>query len=292
MKLLLGKQIAGEIQEALKLTVLELPTPPGLAVVLLGDDPGSHSYVSMKRRACSHVGLQSFYHHLPENTSETDLLELIEELNFKKEVDGILVQLPLPPHIDSDKIIEAISPEKDVDGFHPFNMGKLLLGATGGFIPCTALGIKILMERSHVPVEGKEVVIVGRSTIVGRPLAALLMQNTPHCNATVTVVHSRSNNLEELTKRADILVAAIGSPLFIKEEMVKEGAVVIDVGINRVDDPKMRQGYRTVGDVDFDNVAPKCQFITPVPGGVGPMTVAMLLQNTLYSYENRGKGAL
>lgn len=285
--ILSGKALADEIQETLKHTIATLPSPPGLAVILMGDDPASHAYVTMKRRACHQVGVQSFYYHLPETTSEADLLNLIAEFNQKAEIDGILVQLPLPSHINEEKIIEAIDPKKDIDGFHPINIGKLLLGADGGFTPCTPLGIKILLERSHISVTGKDVVIVGRSSIVGKPLAALLMQNKPHCNATVTVVHSRTSNIKDHTKRADILIVAVGSPRFIKEDMVKEEAVVVDVGINREVDPHLPKGYRIVGDVDFDRVEKKCQAITPVPKGIGPMTVAMLLQNTLLSYTRK-----
>jgi methylenetetrahydrofolate dehydrogenase (NADP+) / methenyltetrahydrofolate cyclohydrolase len=230
------------------------------------------------------VGILSFFHHLPETTSEEELLKLISDLNHDKNVDGILVQLPLPSHMNSEKIIEAIDPKKDVDGFHPINIGKLLLGLKGGFVPCTPLGIKILLERYQIPVVGKDVVIVGRSAIVGKPLAALLMQNAPHCNATVTVVHSQTRDLKAHCARADILVAAIGSPRFITADMVKERAVVVDVGISREESDG---GYRLVGDVDFNQVEKKCFAITPVPKGVGPMTVAMLLHNTLLSHQRR-----
>lgn len=280
--ILLGNVVADAIQKELHATIAHLSAPPGLAVVLLGDNPSSHTYVNMKRKACQRVGIDSFYHPLPAATSETELLELIGTLNRDPKVDGILIQLPLPNQMNSEKIIEAIDPQKDVDGFHPMNIGKLLLGVSGGFIPCTPLGIKILLERYQISVAGKNVVIVGRSSIVGKPLAALLMQNAPHCNATVTVVHSRtpSASLYEHTRQADILIAAVGSPRFIKEEMVKEGAVVIDVGINREND-------RIVGDVDFNQVEKKCSAITPVPKGVGPMTVAMLLHNTLLSHQRR-----
>ena len=285
--ILSGKALADELQDEIRLKIASLPTPPGLAVVLLGDNASSLAYVGMKRKACQAVGIQAFYHQLPVSTSESHLLNLIDALNRDLAVDGILVQLPLPPHINSEKVVAAIDPDKDADGFHPINLGKLLLGHPGGFIPCTPLGIKVLLERSHISTEGREVVIVGRSAIVGKPLAALLMQNAPGCNATVTVVHSRSQNVQAHTLRADILVAAIGSPRFIKEEMVKEGAVVIDVGINREEDPQMPQGYRIVGDVDYNSVSKKCSAISPVPKGVGPMTVAMLLQNTLLSYQRK-----
>lgn len=283
--ILSGKTLADEIQDEIRRKVANLSTPPGLAVVLIGDNPSSHSYVTMKRKACQSVGIKAALHQLPLSTTESHLLHLIHELNRDQEVDGILVQLPLPAHINSENIVAAIDPNKDVDGFHPVNLGKLLLGHPGGFIPCTPLGIKILLERYHIATEGQEVVIVGRSAIVGKPLAALLMQNAPGCNATVTVVHSRSRNLHAHTLRADILVAAIGSPRFIQADMVKEGAVVIDVGINREEDLHKPQGYRIVGDVDYDSVTKKCRAITPVPKGVGPMTVAMLLQNTLLSHQ-------
>lgn len=282
-----GKVIADAIQDEMKRTIAALTTPPGLAVIIIGDHPASHSYVNMKRRACENVGIHAFYHHLPESTSETELLKLILELNRESAVDGILVQIPLPSHINTERIINAIDPEKDVDGFHPMNLGKLLLGMKSGFIPCTPLGIKTLLERSNITVQGKDVVIVGRSHIVGKPLAALLMQNAPGCNATVTVVHKQTAHLKKHTLRADILVVAAGSPRFVKADMVKEGAVVVDVGIHREEDEQMPQGYRIVGDVDFNAVEKKCSAITPVPKGVGPMTVAMLLQNTLLSHQKR-----
>jgi methylenetetrahydrofolate dehydrogenase (NADP+) / methenyltetrahydrofolate cyclohydrolase len=285
--ILSGRALADEIQEEIKHQIASYSSSPGLAVVLMGDHAPSLAYVSMKTKACQAVGIQTFLHRLPPSTSEVYLIQLIQELNNDPSVDGILVQLPLPSHINPEKIVATIDPNKDVDGFHPINLGKLLLGISSGFVPCTPLGVKVLLERSHISTEGKDLVIVGRSSIVGKPLAALLMQNAPACNATVTVVHSRTKDLIQHTARADILVAALGSPRFIKEEMVKEGAVVIDVGINREEDPQSPKGFRLVGDVDFDAVAPKCQAITPVPKGVGPMTVAMLLHNTLLSYQRK-----
>lgn len=285
--ILSGKTLADEIQEEIRLEVASAACSPGLAVVLIGDNPSSQAYVAMKKKACLSVGFQTFSHHLPTSTTESHLLELIATLNHDPRVDGILVQLPLPKHINPENIVVAIDPNKDVDGFHPINLGKLLLGHPEGFIPCTPLGIKILLERYHIPTNGQEVVIVGRSAIVGKPLAALLMQNAPGCNATVTVVHSQTRDLASHTRKADILVACLGSPQFITKEMVKEGVVVIDVGINRVSDSQRVQGYRIVGDVDYENVAPKCRAITPVPKGIGPMTVAMLLQNTLLSYQRK-----
>lgn len=285
--LLLGQTVAEEIQHQIRAAISLLSSPPGLAVVLIGDHPASQTYVQMKRRASATVGIHSFLHHLPETTTEVELLQLIDSLNERSDVDGILVQAPLPAHMNSALIIEAISPQKDVDGFHPINMGKLLIGEQEGFIPCTPLGIKTLLQYYKIRVEGKHVVIVGRSSIVGKPLAALLMQKRSGANATVTILHSKSEHFKDISLTADILVAAVGSPRFITQEMVKEGAVVIDVGINREEDSARPKGYRLVGDVDFEAVEPKCSAITPVPKGVGPMTVAMLLQNTLLSYKTR-----
>lgn len=285
--ILSGKEIAEEIQTEIKLAITRLQSPPGLAVVLVGDNPSSKTYVNMKKKACEKVGIRSFFYHLDASTTQEALIQLVCTLNRDCAIDGILVQLPLPPQIDSETILETIDPNKDVDGFHPINIGKLSLGVEGGFIPCTPLGIITLLLRAHIFMEGKEIVIVGRSNIVGKPLALLLMQNKPGLNGTVTVVHSHTANLASHTKRGDILIAAVGSPRFIKEEMVKEGAVVIDVGINREKDPEHPKGYQIVGDVDFTNVEKKCQAITPVPGGVGPLTVAMLLQNTLCSAQRK-----
>jgi len=285
--ILSGKTVAEKIHKEIQETVTTLPSPPGLAVILVGDHPSSRVYVHKKEQALAQVGMRSFPHYLPQDTKETELLQLIEQLNQTQEVDGILVQLPLPSHINTIRIIETIAPTKDVDGFHPLNMGKLLLGLEDGFIPCTPLGIHTLLRAYQIEVEGKRAVIVGRSQVVGRPLAALLMQNKPGLNATVTVVHSKSNDLKGLIASADILIAAIGRARFIQAEMVKKGAVVIDVGINREKDPSSPKGYRIVGDVDFQEVAKKCLAITPVPNGVGPMTVAMLLSNTLASYQRK-----
>ncbi len=232
-----------------------------------------------KKRACAAIGILSTLTHLPSTISQDELLREIDLLNRNPNVDGILVQLPLPMHINDRAVMLSINPEKDVDGFHPVNIGKMLLGEDHGFLPCTPHGIKILLQKYNIPVEGKHVVIVGRSNIVGKPLAAILMQKRPHCNATVTIAHSQSEHLKDITQSADILVAAIGKVHFIKKEMVKPKAVVIDVGINRLCDGKI------VGDVDFENVAPITSWISPVPGGVGPMTIAMLMQNTLYCYN-------
>jgi methylenetetrahydrofolate dehydrogenase (NADP+) / methenyltetrahydrofolate cyclohydrolase len=282
--ILSGQAVALQIQQEVRKRIVTQGATPGLAVVLIGDHSSSLTYVSTKRKVCASVGIRSFFHHLPLTTSEEELLYLIQKFNGDPMVNGILVQLPLPSHIDPKKIFMAIDPAKDVDGFHPINMGKLLLGYPEGFVPCTPLGIKTLLERSQISVEGQHVVIVGRSTIVGKPLAALWMQNAPGCNATVTVVHSKTPDLSSFTLKADILVAAIGSAHFIKADMVKEGVVVVDVGINRQEDTHSPQGYRIVGDVDYPAVFEKCRAITPVPGGVGPMTVAMLLHNTWLSY--------
>ena len=281
MNLIDGSSIAKQIQEQIAEAISSIKhRKPGLAFILVGNDPASQSYIRMKKKRCQEVGIISFDCELPVSVTENDLLKEIERLNQDPLVDGILVQLPLPDHIQSIRIVSAISPEKDVDGFHPLNVGKMLLGERDGFLPCTPLGIQVLLSKAKIPVLGKHVVIVGRSNIVGKPLAAILMQKAPHCNATVTVAHSLSENLKELCRSADILIAAIGQPHFIKADMVKKGAVVIDVGINRI-------SSGIVGDVDFEQVAPLCSQITPVPGGVGPMTIALLLSNTLLSYQRR-----
>jgi methylenetetrahydrofolate dehydrogenase (NADP+)/methenyltetrahydrofolate cyclohydrolase len=283
-----GKKIADEIQQEIKHSIQQLTTrPPCLAVLLVGDHPASQIYVNRKTQACEAVGIQSIKSLLPATISEEELLEKIEALNHNPHVDGILVQLPLPHHINPTRITHGINPAKDVDGFHPYNVGKMLIGETDGFLPCTPLGIKVLMERSAIDLSGRHALVIGRSNIVGKPMAALLMQRTPGGNATVTVAHRHSTNLKELCQIADIVIVAIGQPQFITADMVKEGAVVIDVGINKIADPSKKSGYQIVGDVDFVHVAPKCSYITPVPGGVGPMTIAMLLHNTLLSYKKR-----
>jgi len=251
---------------------------PGLAFLRIGEDPSSKVYIQIKKKKCAQVGILSFDRELPADVSKEEVIETLEALNQDPLIDGILMQLPLPPHLSAFSLIEHILPSKDVDGFHPVNMGKLLLGESDGFVPCTPQGIHRLLIDSNISIEGKHVVIVGRSNIVGKPLAALLSQKKPFCNATVTLAHSKSNNLSSLCKEADILIAAIGNPHFITKEMVKKGAVVIDVGIN-----KGPSGL--IGDVDFEEVAPLCSYITPVPGGVGPMTVALLLANTLQAYK-------
>jgi len=274
-----GTAIAKVIQDRVAKAITHITSrAPGLAFILVGDNPASSTYINMKKKKCKEVGIFSVDMELPENISEAQLLEEIYKLNEDSSIDGILVQLPLPKHISTAKVMEAISPKKDVDGFHPLNVGKMLLGETDGFLPCTPLGITVLLTHSNIDVAGKHVVILGRSNIVGKPLAAILMQKAPHCNATVTIANSYTQHLAEITKSADILVAAIGHPHFVKKEMIKKGTVVIDVGINRIDS-------KIVGDVDFDAVAPICSHITPVPGGVGPMTIAMLLSNTLLSFQ-------
>ncbi|MCH9609478.1 MAG: Bifunctional protein FolD protein [Chlamydiales bacterium] len=273
-----GKKIADKLLEGYRLEVERLGMRPKLAVVLVGKHAPSEAYVRMKEKACSKVGVDSPLFRFPENVSEKRVLDQVHALNQDSSVHGILVQLPLPEQIDESRIIDAIDPKKDVDGFHPVNLGKLLLGEEKGFIPCTPLGVQVLLEESKIATAGKHVVIVGRSNIVGKPLAALLMQKKKGANATVTVVHSQTENLSEITRSADILIAAMGKPRFIRQEMVKEGAVVIDVGISRVEG-------KLIGDVDFESVSKKCQAITPVPGGVGPMTVAMLIHNTIQSFQ-------
>ncbi len=267
------KEIAGEIKSLNIKSVIQ----PGLAVIQVGDNPASTIYVRNKKKACDAAGIKSYEHHLNENVSEEELLKLINQFNESADIHGILVQLPLPSHIREHVVLEAISPDKDVDGFHPYNVGKLMVGK-GSLLPCTPAGIIELLERSKVKIEGKKAVILGRSNIVGKPLAIMLLQK----NATVTICHSKTKNLQDITKRADILVAAIGSPEFVKEDMVKEGAVVIDVGINRV-------GKNLVGDVCFDKVSIKASQITPVPGGIGPMTIALLMKNTLTAFKSQMK---
>jgi methylenetetrahydrofolate dehydrogenase (NADP+)/methenyltetrahydrofolate cyclohydrolase len=264
----------GRLKERYRLT-------PGLAVILVGENPASSTYVSMKDKMCARLGLHSERVNLPASTSEGELLAIITDLNFKQEIHGILVQSPLPPQISEEKVFATVDPTKDVDGFHPLNIGKLALGDLTGFTPCTPAGVHQLLIRSGVKIEGAHVVVLGRSRIVGRPISLMLSQKAPHANATVTVCHSRSANLTEIVRSADILIAAIGVPRFVKADMVRDGAVVIDVGINRIEDKTAQKGYSIVGDVDFDGVAPKAALITPVPGGVGPMTIAMLMHNTV-----------
>jgi len=286
MKLIDGKKIASDILNDLAAKIFVFPRKIGLAVLMVGDNPASDAYVRMKKKACAQLGIESLTERLDAGISSEALLERIDVLNRTPSIDGILVQLPLPSHFDPQIICRAIDPTKDVDGFHPMNMGKLLLGEEGGLIPCTPHGIQLLLEHSKIEVAGKHVVIVGRSNIVGKPLAALLVQKRKGCNATVTIAHSQSNYLSDITKSADILIAAIGQPRFITNKMVKPGAVVVDVGINRVQNED--GSVSLIGDVDFSSVAPIASWITPVPGGVGPMTIALLMKNTYESAIRRG----
>ncbi len=287
MTIIDGKKVAADIRAELKEKVAGLKKEygkvPGLVTIIVGDNPASKVYVNMKYKACEEIGMNPKIERMPENIPENELLELIEKYNGDENYHGILVQLPLPGHISEDKVIETISPEKDVDGFHPINVGKLLIGQDT-FEPCTPAGIVELLKRYKIETKGKHVVVVGRSNIVGKPVAVMLLQKKEGANAIVTVCHSAAANLSDYTKSADILIAAIGRPDFIGGDMVKDNVVVIDVGINRVDVPETKKGYRLVGDVNFEEVSPKASFITPVPGGVGPMTIAMLLSNTYKSF--------
>lgn len=283
-----GKQIAADIRAEVRDEVDTRTNQglrrPALRVVLVGDNPASESYVRGKKRAAEEVGINAQTLLYPASLAESDLLAIIDRLNEDDEVDGILVQLPLPDHIDEEKVILAIDPDKDVDGFHPVNVGRLVLGQDG-FEPCTPAGIIELLKRSGVDTKGAHAVVVGRSNIVGKPMASLLLQRG--VDATVTICHSRTRDLGSVTRTADILVAAIGRPHFVTADMVQDGAAVIDVGINRVEDASRERGYRLVGDVDFEAVREKAGWITPVPGGVGPMTIALLLRNTLRAAERR-----
>ncbi|MBW8054826.1 MAG: bifunctional methylenetetrahydrofolate dehydrogenase/methenyltetrahydrofolate cyclohydrolase FolD [Nitrospira sp.] len=282
-KIIDGEAIAAEVRNEVKVGVDELKASgitPCLAAVLVGDVPASQVYVRTKRKACEHVGLSSVLHTPAGDIPEAQLLALIDQLNDDPAIHGILIQLPLPDHVDEAKVIERLSPSKDVDGFHPSNVGKLVIGMDT-FKPCTPAGVQELLVRSGIEIAGKHAVVIGRSNIVGKPMANLLVQKHKDANATVTVCHSRTRDLAALTRQADILIAALGSPHIVTADMVKAGAVVIDVGINRVDDASAKKGYRIVGDVDFDAVSQVASAITPVPGGVGPMTVAMLMVNTL-----------
>jgi methylenetetrahydrofolate dehydrogenase (NADP+)/methenyltetrahydrofolate cyclohydrolase len=269
-------QVAGEVA-----ALVARGVTPGLAVVLVGDDPASAVYVGAKEKACAEVGIRSETTRLPATTSQAELVRMVDRLNQNTRVHGILVQMPLPSHVDAEVIVHHVRPEKDVDGFHPVNLGKVLAGSTDGFAPCTPAGIQFLLREYGVETRGAECVIVGRSNIVGKPLAALLMQPGTGGDATVTVCHSRTRGLAAHARRADILVVAAGRPRMITAEMVKPGAVVVDVGVNRVADPGRTSGSRLVGDVDFESVSRMASLITPVPGGVGPMTIAMLLTNTV-----------
>ena len=277
MKILDGKAVSLKVKESVKVRADELKkfgVEPTLAVVLVGEDKASQTYVRAKEKACNEYGIKSVAHRLSENTTQNELLALINVLNLDDSIHGILVQLPLPKHIDTNVVLAAIDPRKDVDGFHAVNVGKLVSGLDG-FVPCTPLGVMEILKEYGIDVAGLNAVVIGRSNIVGKPMANLLL----NASATVTITHSKTKNLKEICKNADLIVAAIGKPFFLKADMVKNGAVVVDVGINRLDDGRL------VGDVDFDEVAPKCSYITPVPGGVGPMTIAMLLNNTILAAQ-------
>jgi len=287
-KLISGKSVSANIYEMLKSRVDNLKTNfsavAGLAVILVGDNPASQVYVRMKSKMCDQLGLNSREYRLPSSTTQDELIALINKLNSDPEIDGILVQLPLPKHIKEDEILFAVSPDKDVDGFHPVNMGRLLTG-NPKFIPCTPLGVWVLLVHSGYAIEGKHVVIVGRSNIVGKPLMAILCQKHKNANATVTLCHSKTPNLGEIARTGDILIVAMGVAEFIKKDMVKPGAIVIDVGINRIKDESSSTGYKIVGDAAFEELTDVASAITPVPGGVGPMTIAMLMYNTILSCE-------
>ncbi len=280
MQLIDGKALAKKVQESVATGVEQLKQEknivPGLAVLLIGDDPASQAYVKMKAKACEKVAFYSITHNMPDSISQDEIIATIQMMNDNPRIDGILVQLPLPKHIDTDKILEVIDPKKDVDGFHPYNVGRLVTGLDG-FVACTPLGVMKMFDEYNIDLKGKDVCVVGASNIVGKPMASLLL----NANATVTVTHIYTKDLKSHTSKADIVIVGVGVPGLIKEDMVKEGAIVIDIGINRIEDGSL------VGDVDFKNVSPKCSYITPVPGGVGPMTIAMLLSNTLRSAKQR-----
>ncbi|MCP4262984.1 MAG: bifunctional methylenetetrahydrofolate dehydrogenase/methenyltetrahydrofolate cyclohydrolase FolD [Planctomycetes bacterium] len=285
-----GKQVAADMRAELKDEVAVLKEKgivPGLGVILVGEDPASKSYVTAKERACENIGIYSDDNRLSADASQEELMALVEKMNKDPKINGILVQLPLPKGLNEAEVLLAIDPAKDVDGFHPVNVGKMVVGEKA-FLPCTPHGVIQLLKRSGVTIEGAEVVIVGRSNIVGKPLANMLIQKKPNANATVTVCHTRTKDLTYHTQRADIVIAAAGRPNTVTADMIKEGVVVIDVGVNRVEDATKKKGYRLVGDVDFEAVKEKASFITPVPGGVGPMTITMLLYNTVESAKRAG----
>lgn len=286
-KIISGSEVAAQIREELKERAKKLKekgVTPGLGVILVGEDPASVSYVTAKAKGCEEVGIYEETLRLPQKATEKEVLGAVDRLNKDPKFHGILVQLPLPKHIDESKVLNAIPPTKDVDGFHPMNVGKLLIGEPT-FIPCTPHGVQQLLVRCGYNPSGKHVVICGRSNLVGKPLMAILVQKRQGANATVTVCHTGTKDMASITRQADILVVAAGSPRLVTADMVKEGAVVIDVGVNRIEDPTKKSGFRLVGDVDFDAVKEKAAAITPVPGGVGPMTVTMLLENTVRSAE-------
>ena len=288
MIILDGKKVSNDIKDEIAVEVTKMKSNgekvPHLAAVLVGSDGASMTYVGAKVKACKRIGFESTLIELPEDTSENELLEHIHNLNTNEDIDGFIVQLPLPKHIDEQKVTMAINPDKDVDGFHPTNVGRMTLDLPS-FLSATPFGIIELLERYNVETSGKHVVVIGRSHIVGRPMSILMSQKRKAGNATVTVVHSRTKNIESFTKQADIIVAALGIPEFLKGSMVKDDVVIIDVGITRIPDETKKRGYRLAGDVHFESVSPKASYITPVPGGVGPMTIAMLLKNTLLARE-------
>ncbi len=290
MQILDGKQLSIQLQEEIAAAVEQFKKEgkktPHLAAVLVGDNPASQTYVNSKIKACKTVGFKSTLLRFNSNVAESELISAVQTLNNDDDVDGILVQLPLPEHVNEEKITDSISPLKDVDGFHPVNIGRMVKGLPA-HLPATPYGILLLLERFKIETRGKNCVVVGRSNIVGTPVSILLSRNTNPGNCTVTLAHSKTLNLPEICRQADLLIAAIGRPDFIKADWVKEGAVVIDVGINRVEDSSRKSGFRLKGDVDFDSVAPKCSFITPVPGGVGPLTIAALLMNTLHAVQSK-----
>jgi len=292
MNLIDGKKIAAEIRIELKEKIEELikagKNIPGLVAIIVGDDPASQIYVASKGKACEEIGMRTKTEKLSVDISEDELIDLINSYNLNKDYHGILVQLPLPKHINEDRVIETISPKKDVDGFHPVSVGNLVIGKDT-FASCTPAGIQELLKRYSIETKGKHVVVVGRSNIVGKPIANIMLQKADGANSIVTVCHSAAKDISYYTKQADILIAAIGKPEMIKADMVKDGVVVVDVGINRIEDSSKPKGYRIVGDVDFENVSKKCSYITPVPGGVGPMTIAMLLSNTYKAFKLYGE---
>ena len=284
MNLIDGKKIANDIKAEIVQKVLKIQKEDGkiphLAAIIVGEDGASQTYVASKEKSCKEVGFDSSVYRFPESISEEELLNTVEFINNDDDIDGLIVQLPLPKHIDADLILKTIKPSKDVDGFHPENVGKMVVG-WDTFLPATPYGIVELLTRSKIETEGKHCVVIGRSNIVGTPISIMMSRNVKTANCTVTICHSKTKNIKEITKQADILIVAIGKPEFLTADMVKEGAVIIDVGVHRIEDAKKQSGYRLVGDVNFNDVAEKCSYITPVPGGVGPMTIVSLLQNTL-----------
>ena len=291
-KIIDGKQVATEIREELKAEILKLKDRgivPGLGVVLVGEDPASKSYVTAKEKACHEIGIFSDDNRLPANATQEQLIALVKKMNADPRIDGILVQLPLPKHLNESEVLLTVHPDKDVDGFHPMNVGRMVVGEKA-YLPCTPHGVVQLLARSGVKIEGAHVVVVGRSNIVGKPVANMLLQKKENANATVTICHTKTKDIGHFTRQADIVIAAAGKPNTITADMIRPGAVVIDVGVNRIPDPSKKSGFRLAGDVDFDAVKAKASLITPVPGGVGPMTITMLLFNTVESAKRRARG--